>query len=156
MGTTIVVPVRKALVAALAPVINGTAGMSDIPVGFQFPTGNDIPREAIWTQGGPLNFTSASMRQGRNLLDEKSGFDLMFRASGPDITPEEAADRVTEIATVAVDWINDHKNADLWPAAPDGLNWLVIEGAGESAEFPAELGYGAGLRIPISFQARLT
>lgn len=158
MSPTIVVAVRKALMSALAPVVHAAPTMADIPVGFQFPTGNEVPREAIWTQNASLSFSSAALRQGRNFLNEESRFDLMIRATGPDVTPEEIAQRAVDIAAVVVDWINDHKNADLWPAgtAPAGLQWLAIEGDGDQVEYPAESGFGAGIRLPISYRARLT
>lgn len=149
-----IVAVRSGLIEALAPVINAVVGMEDVAVGFQYPTGNDELRDIVWTQSGRLAFSPASMKSGPNFLNESSGFDLMFRSSAPNVAPEEIAQRVVDIAEVAVDWINANKNGSA--LAVTGLNWVLVNGDGIAEEFPTDSGYGAGIRIPITFSARLT
>ena len=154
MTTSLIVAVRNGLVTALKPVIQATTGMSDVYVEFQYPTGNDTPREIVWTQNGRPTFASAALRAGKNFLKEDTGFDLMFHAEGPDVTPVEIAQRVINICTVAVDWIGDHKNGET--LAITGLQTLTVKGDSEMAEYPVDSGFGAGIRIPINFTARLT
>ena len=154
MTTSLIVAVREGLVTALKPVIQATAGMSDVYVEFQYPTGNDTPREIVWTQNGRPTFAPAAMRAGKNFLKEDTGFDLMFHAEGPDVTPAEIAQRVIDICTVAVDWIGNHKNGET--LSIDGLQTLTVKGDSEMAEYPVDSGFGAGIRIPINFTARLT
>ena len=154
MTTTLIVAVRSGLMAALKTAIQATSGMSDVWVEFQYPTGNDIPREIVWTQSGRPTFAPASLRAGKNFLKEDTTFDLMFHASGPDITPAEAAQRAIDICTVAVDWVGNHKNGET--LAITGLQTLTVAGEGEMAEFPTDSGYGAGIRIPVRYTARLT
>lgn len=154
MTTSLIVAVREGLVTALKPVIQATDGMSDVYVEFQYPTGNDTPREIVWTQNGRPTFAPAAMRAGKNFLKEDTGFDLMFRAEGPDLSPAEAAQRVIDICTVAVDWIGNHKNGET--LSIDGLQTLTVAGEGVMAEFPTDSGYGAGIQIPVKYTARLT
>lgn len=154
MTTSLIVAVREGLVTALKPVIQATDGMADVYVEFQYPTGNDTPREIVWTQNGRPTFAPAAMRAGKNFLKEDTGFDLMFHAEGPDVTPAEIAQRVIDICTVAVDWIGNHKNGET--LAIDGLQTLTVKGDSEMAEYPVDSGFGAGIRIPINFTARLT
>ena len=154
MTTSLIVAVRVGLVTALKPVFQATDGMSDVYVEFQYPTGNDTPREIVWTQNGRPTFAPAAMRAGKNFLKEDTGFDLMFRAEGPDLSPAEAAQRVIDICTVAVDWIGNHKNGET--LSIDGLQTLTVAGEGVMAEFPTDSGYGAGIQIPVKYTARLT
>jgi hypothetical protein len=153
MAASVIVAVRSALVAALAPIIQGVVGMEDVYVGFQYPIGNAEPREAIWTQNPQLDLRSASLRAGRNFLNESTSFDLVFKSWAPNRTAEEAAQRVIDIAEVATAWIGDHKNNEL---GVPGLQTLTVSGGASQTETLDNDSITGRLQVPVTYTARLT
>lgn len=154
MSGPIIVTVRKKLIDALKPVVQGTAGMSHVSVVYQYPTGNEEPAEIVWTQNAQLDMQSASLRAGRNYLNESSSFDLVINTSRPGFDVLEAAQRVIDIGVVVVEWIGDHKNGDA--LGIDELITLSVAGAGTQDEVLIETGVAGRMQIPITYTARLT
>lgn len=153
MAGSIVVAVRSALMAALATEINGTAGMESVEVGFQYPTGDNEPREAVWSQNPQIDLSSAGMRAGRNHLNEKTSFDVVLKAWAPNQTAEEAAERVVAIGEVVAAYIGDNKNNQL---NVTGLQSIVVSGAGAQVETFDNDSITGRMTIPVTFTARLT
>lgn len=154
MAGTIVVAVRKALIAALTPVINGTAGMESVDVRFQYPAGDDQPREVVWTQNPQIDLQSASLRAGRNFLNETSTFDVVLMSWQPATTAEDAATRVIEIGEVIAAWIGDHKNGETLNVP--GLQTLTVSGSASQTETLENDSVTGRMQIPIRYTARLT
>lgn len=155
MAGSIIVAVRSALVAALEPVIQGTAGMADAYVGFQAPTGDRSElRDVVWTKNAQIDLKSASMRAGRNFLDETTTFEVVVYAWAPNQTAEEAAQRAVDIGEVVAAWIGDHKNGEALNVT--GLKWIVVEGAGSQDESLSGDSIAGHLIIPVKYNARLT
>jgi len=155
MAGSIVVAVRSALMAALETAINGTTGMEDVEVGFQAPTGDRSElREVVWSKGAQIDLKSASMRAGRNFLDETTTFEVVVYAWQPAQTAEDAAQRAVDIGEVIAAWIGDNKNGSALNVT--GLKWIVVEGAGSQDESLSGDSVAGHLVIPIKFNARLT
>lgn len=155
--TSIIVSVRKDLIAALKTAIQGTAGMEDVYVEFQHPTGDHSSRERVWTQNARVDLANASMKAGKNFSNETSAFDLVFSTWAPAQTAEDAADRVIEIATVASDWIANHKNGETLTASRAlGLISLTVSGSGTQTESLDNDSITGRLQLPVTFTARLT
>lgn len=154
MAGSIVVAVRKALVTALTPVIQGTAGMEQVEVGFQYPAGDAQLREVVWTQNPQIDLQSASLRAGRNFLNETSTFDVVLMSWQPATTAEDAATRVIEIGEVIAAWIGDHKNGETLNVP--GLQTLTISGSASQTETLENESVTGRMQIPVRFTARLT
>ncbi|WP_332645112.1 hypothetical protein [Aeromicrobium sp.] len=154
MAGSIVVAVRSALMAALATEINGTAGMESVAVGFQAPVGDHDNREIVWSKNAQIDLKSASLRAGRNFLDETTAFEVVVFAWAPNQTAEEAAQRAVDIGEVACAWIGDHKNGETLGVT--GLKWIVVEGAGSQDESLSNDSVAGHFLIPVKYNARLT
>jgi hypothetical protein len=152
MAGSCIVAVRSALMAALGPAITAVVGMEDVHVDYQYPTGDNEPRECVWTQNARMDLTSASLRAGRNFLNEESHFDLLVRSARPSTTPEDAAQRAIDIAQVAIEWVGDHKNNEL---GVPGMQTLTVDGEARQSEQLIDSSTAASVLIPIKFTARL-
>lgn len=154
MAGTIAVSVRSALMTALATAVNATGGMADVYVGFQAPLGDNARREVVWSRSAVIDLKPASMRTGRNFLDETTTFEIVVYAWAPNQTALAAAQRAVAIGEVVAAWIGDHKNGETLSVT--GLTTLTVTGSGSQDESLVAESVAGHLIIPVRFTARLT
>lgn len=148
MSASLIVPVRKALVAGL----DTQTGLEGVDKAFQWKAKWD-KRERLWTQRARFNHTPASLRAGRNYRDEVGRFDLMILVEGVSKTAEWSAERALELGLVVEEYIADRKNNEL---GVPGMLTLVVEGDGSLTEALTDTGSIAQLIYPVRYTARLT
>lgn len=154
MAGSKIVEVRSGLATALATAINATAGMEAVNVAFQYPLGDNEPRECVWTQNGRTNYRPAALKAGRNFLREEARFDVVVRSTVPNVTPADAAQRALDIGLVVMEWIGDDKDGS--SLAITGLQTLTVDGDGSQAEIPVGDVIAGAFVIPVKFTARIT
>lgn len=146
-----IVAVRAAVVAGLAPVVNGTSGMSKVSVTYQYKA--EERRERIWTSNARFSHEAAALRAGRNARQETGKFDIQVLVEGVGRDAVWTAQRALDIGAVVEGWLSDRKSGT--GLAVSGLQTLVVDGDGTMKEMFNENGTLAELTYPVRYTARL-
>lgn len=144
MGATVIVAVRKALVAAVADL----GAFDDVDVMYAFA--GTTSREFAYTRKATFEHEPASLRAGRNFRKEAGEFEFVIWVESVGGTPEDANDRALELGLPVEEWVADHKNG------VGGAQTLLINGAGSLDEAVGDQASFAELVYPIAYTARLT
>lgn len=149
MAGTILVAVRKALIAALADLEE----MEGVHARYSWDLGATA-RERLYTRRGRISHAPASLRTPPVHRKETGRFDLVLFVEGPGRDLEWVAERAAELGRVCEDWIAARSSAQLGVA---GLQTLLVDGEGDLVEaFTDAPSPVAELAYPITYTARLT
>lgn len=149
MAGSIVVDVRKAVVAGLVTAVNEKK--VSISYGYR-GSDDDKRREQIWTDRVRSTHDVAGLKAGRNFRDETLEFDIVILVAAVGLPPEDADTRALELGTVVEEFLADRKNNEL---GVDGLQWIRVVGF-ELINGFAPKGSLSELRYTVRYYARLT
>ncbi|HKY57539.1 MAG TPA: hypothetical protein VJL80_05835 [Aeromicrobium sp.] len=144
MAATVIVAVRKAVVAAVADL----APFTDVPVMYAFKATTN--REFAYTRDATFEHGAAAMKSGRNFRDEVGRFEFVIWVEAPGDSAEEAADRALVFGLAFEEWVADNK------AGVGGAYAIQVEGGGQIREATGDQSSYAELVYPIKYNARLT
>lgn len=150
MPASIVVAVRKAVVAGLTTAL---AGESSVSVSYGWLGGDETRRrEQIYTNRVRGTHEPAALKAGRNFRNEQMDFDLCLFVADPTKAPEDVDTRVMELAVVVEEYLADRKSNEL---GVTGLNWIHVTGF--ELENRLMTTGAASLAVwKVSYNARLT
>lgn len=149
MAGSIVVPVRRALVAKIAEALDSP----QVSVTYGWQGGEtSARREQVFTNRPRATHDPAALKAGRNYRDETVDLDVVVLVGSPNAKPEDVDDRALAIGRVVEEVVADHKSNEL---AVPGLLWLRMTG------FELNNMTGAGgslteLTYTVRYFARLT
>jgi hypothetical protein len=150
MAASIIVEVRKAVVAGIDALLDPNGGTSCT---YGWTGGSDDKRrEQIYTNRPRATHEPASMRSGRNFRNESMDFDICLFVSDPTNPPEVVDERVMEIGQAIEEFVADHKSNEL---GIDGLYWIQIT-AFELENRLMETGAASLATWTVHYEARLT
>lgn len=149
MAGSIVVEVRKAVVAGLVMAINEPK--VSITYGYQ-GSDDDRRREQIWTDRARAAHDVAGLKPGRNFREEVMDFDLVVLVAGVGRPPEDTDTRAIELGTQVEEFFADRKNNEL---GVTGLQWIRVTGMELINGFGPK-GSASELRYTVRYNARLT
>lgn len=149
MAASIVVAVRRAVIAGLVTAVNDS--QVSISYGYQ-GSDDDRRREQIWTDRVRSTHEPASMKSGRNFRDETLDFDVVVWVAAVGLPPEDADDRAIELGAIVEEFIADRKSNELGVA---GLQWIRVAGM-ELTNGYGPKGSLSELRYTLRYSARLT
>lgn len=154
MGT-LIVPVRKALMAAIAVLPEFTAAPV-VETVYAYKVGS-VARKRAWTTAAKFQHAPAGLRGVKTFRNEIGTFELWIRVEGVGLAPEDTAAQAVVLGAAVEDWIATKANwAVGTPLALLGVEWIEVEGAGQLVDFFNDLGSGADVVYPIRYSARLT
>lgn len=148
MAGSIVVEVRKALVAAIKTKVNDTS----VSVTYGWSGDDDSRRESIFTHRPRATHDPAALRSGRNYRNEEMEFDVVILVLGVGKSPDENDTRALVLGTAVEETVADHKSNELGVA---GLNWLRMVDMELNNRF-ASTGTITEITYTVRYSARLT
>lgn len=159
MAGSIAFEVRTAVVDGLAEMFSGLAefngearGEERVEASYAYDHGSGAA-ERVFTDRCRSNLAAASMRAGRNYLDEDGSFKLVVLVAMPGGSPKDAAERAFAIVRPCLEWLGDRKNNEL---GVTGLQTLRVAGELETGDLGNDHGHIAEVNIPVAWTARIT
>lgn len=149
MAGSVVVDVRKAVVAGLIVVIDDPK--VSISYGYQ-GADDDRRREQIWTDRVRSTHDVAGLKSGRNFREETLDFDVVLLVAAVGRPPEDADTRALELGLQVEEFLADRKNNEL---GVTGLQWIRVTGMELINGFGPK-GSASELRYTVRYNARLT
>ncbi len=144
MGATVIVAVRRALVAAVASL----DAFQGVPVMFTYKATEQ--REFAYTRAARFTHNPAGMKSGRNFRNEEGRFEFVIWVESVGDSPEDAALRALDLGLVFEEYVADHKQGI------GGAYTLTVDGDGTLAEAVLDSSSLAELVYPVKYNARLT
>lgn len=149
MAASIVVAVRKAVIAGIKAALNDPK--VSVTYGYQ-GADDDRRREQVWTDRVRSTHEPAGLKAGRNFRDETLDFDVVVLVAGVGKPPEDTDTRALQIGAVVEEFLADRKSNEL---GVPGLNWLRVTGF-ELNNGYAPKGSLSEIRYAVRYNARLT
>lgn len=150
MPSTIVVALRKAVVAGLEDLFPGPPE-DDVLVTYAWqPEAKD--RYQVFTMRPRGEHSPAALKSGRNFREEDARFQVVVHVEEVGGSQEEADEKAIVFGQVVEEFLADHKGTEL---EVDGLKWLVVE-SWEMTGGPTDRSSVAQLIYTVHFNARLT
>ena len=150
MAGSVVVAVRKALVAGIRTAVNDPK----VHVSYGWEGGDESSRrEQIFTDRPRATHDPAALKPGRNFREEDMELDLVVRVAGVGKSPEQTDERAIALGLLVEEFIADRKAGETLNV--DGLIWLRVSRMELNNRY-APNGSLSEITYTLRYHARLT
>lgn len=154
MGRSIVVEVRKALVAGVDALLNADPVFDGVSCTYYWQGNDDQRREQVFTANPSATHDPVSMKSGRTFRDERMEFDVLVKVAVPGEPPDVADERALDIGQLVEQWVADHASGQ--DLGIDGLNWIVMTRMTSANLVAPSSGSITEITYTVRYAARLT